>query len=167
MLLKTLESPMDCKEIQPVHPKGNQSWIFIGMTDAEAETPILWLPNVKNWLIWKDSSGCWERLKAGGEGNNRGWDGWMGSIGSQRVRHDWVTKLNWTELALIHKLVHQSTLQILDLLAPKWCERISYNKSLFFWRTLTNTRRIWRLTKYRSHRWVKVDLKFGAKNCGE
>ena len=51
---KTLESPLDCKEIQPVHPKRNQSWIFIGKTDTEAETPILWPPDVKNWLIWKD-----------------------------------------------------------------------------------------------------------------
>ena len=55
VLEKTLESPLDCKEIQPVHPKGNQSWIFIGRTDAEAETPILWLPDVKNWFIGKDS----------------------------------------------------------------------------------------------------------------
>ena len=54
VLEKTLESPLDCKEIQPVHPKGNQPWIFIGRTDAEAETPILWPPNAKNWLIWKD-----------------------------------------------------------------------------------------------------------------
>ena len=50
----TLESPLDCKEIQPVHPKGNQSWIFIGRTDAEAETPVLWPPDVKNWLTGKD-----------------------------------------------------------------------------------------------------------------
>ena len=49
-----LQELLDCKEIQPVHPKGNQSWVFIGRTDAEAETPILWLPNMKNWLIWKD-----------------------------------------------------------------------------------------------------------------
>ena len=54
MLEKTLESPLDCKEIQPVHPKGNQSWMFIGRTDVEAETPILRPPDVKNWLIWKD-----------------------------------------------------------------------------------------------------------------
>ena len=51
---KTLESPLDSKEIQPVHPKGNQSWIFTGRTDAEAKTPILWPHDVKNWLIWKD-----------------------------------------------------------------------------------------------------------------
>ena len=54
VLEKTLESPLDCKKIQPVHPKGNQSWIFIGRTDAEDETPILWPPDVKNWLIGKD-----------------------------------------------------------------------------------------------------------------
>ena len=54
VLEKTLQNPMDCKEIQPVNPKGNQSWIFIGRTDAEAEIPILWLTVMKNWLIWKD-----------------------------------------------------------------------------------------------------------------
>ena len=54
VLEKTLESPLDCKEIQPVHPKGNQSWIFIGRPDAEAETPILWPPDVKSWLIGRD-----------------------------------------------------------------------------------------------------------------
>ena len=54
VLEKTPESPLVCKEIQPVHPKGNQSWIFIGRTDVEAETPILWPPEATNWLIWKD-----------------------------------------------------------------------------------------------------------------
>ena len=54
VLEKTLESPLDCKEIQPVHPKGDQSWVFIRGTDVEAETPILWPPDVKTWLIWKD-----------------------------------------------------------------------------------------------------------------
>ena len=54
VLEKTLESPLDCKEIQPVHPKGNESWVFIGRTDVKAETPILWPPDVKSWLIWKD-----------------------------------------------------------------------------------------------------------------
>ena len=55
VLEKTLESPLDCKDIQPVHPKGDQSWVFIGRTYAEAETPILWPPHVKGWLIGKDS----------------------------------------------------------------------------------------------------------------
>ena len=54
MLEKTVESPLDCKEIQPVHPKGDQSWVFIGRTDVEAETPIFWPPNAKNQLIGKD-----------------------------------------------------------------------------------------------------------------
>ena len=54
MLETTLESPLGRKDIQPVHPKGDQSWVFIGRTDAEAETPILWPPDTKNWLIWKD-----------------------------------------------------------------------------------------------------------------
>ena len=65
VLEKTLESPLDCKEIQAVNPKGNQPWIFTGRTDAEAETPILGPPDVKNWLTW-----CCERLKAGGEGGD-------------------------------------------------------------------------------------------------
>ena len=66
-LEKTLKSPSDCKEIQPVHPKGNQSWIFIGRTDAEAEAPILWPPDVKNWLTGKDPDAGkdWRREEKG------------------------------------------------------------------------------------------------------
>ena len=115
---KTLESPLNCKEIQPVHPKGNQSLIFIGRIDVEAETNTLttWWEELTRWK----RSWCWERLKAGGKGGNRGWDGWMTSptqrtwvwvdskswwwtgrpgvlwfMGSQRVRHNWATELNW------------------------------------------------------------------------
>ena len=77
VLEKTLESPLDCKEIQPVHPKGNQSWIFFGRTDTEA--PLLWPLDAKNWLTGKDPD-CGDRLKAGGEGNDRGWDSWMASL---------------------------------------------------------------------------------------
>ena len=77
LLEKTLETLLDCKEIQPVHSKGNQSWTFIGRTDAEAETLILWPPDGKNWLLKRPW--CWERLKVGGEGDTRGWDGWMAS----------------------------------------------------------------------------------------
>ena len=121
VLEKTLESPLDCKELQPVHCKGDQSWVFIGRTDAKAETPILWPPHEKSWLIGKDL--MWEGLGAGEEGDDRGWDGWMASStrwtwvwvnsGSwwwtglaccnswdHRVRHDWATELNWTELFL-------------------------------------------------------------------
>ena len=62
---KTVESPLDCKEIQPVHPKGNQSWMFTGRTDVEAETPILWPPDAKNWLIWKDLMLGWGQEEKG------------------------------------------------------------------------------------------------------
>ena len=67
MLEKTLKSPLDCKEIQPVNPKGNQSWIFIGRIDAEAEAPILWPPDVKNWLTGKDPDAGkdWRQEKKG------------------------------------------------------------------------------------------------------
>ena len=117
VLEETLESPLGCKEIKPVNHKGNQFWLFFGRTDAEAEAPILWPPDSKSWLIGKDW--CSEKLKAGGEGNDRGWDGWMASLtrrtwvwinsgswwwtgkpgvlqpkGSQRVGHNWATKLN-------------------------------------------------------------------------
>ena len=76
VLEKTLESPLDSKEIQPVHPKGNQSWMFIGRTDAEAETPILWPPDVKNWLIWKDpdtGKDCGQEEKGTTEDEMVGW----------------------------------------------------------------------------------------------
>ena len=75
MLEKTLESPLDCKEIQPVSAKRNQPWIFIGRTDAEAETPIFLATWCEELTQWK-RPWCWKRLKAGGEGDYRGWDGW-------------------------------------------------------------------------------------------
>ena len=123
VLEKTLESPLDCKEIQPVHPKRDQSWVFIGRTDWSwsSNTLTTWYEELTHWKRpW-----CWERLKAGREGDNRGWDGcmasprhgwwtwvwassrswwWTGkpcmlqSKGSQRVVHDWATELNWSEL---------------------------------------------------------------------
>ena len=80
VLEKTLESPLDCKEIQPIHPKGNQSWIFIGRTDAKAETPIVWLPNAKNCLIWKDPDAGkdWRQEKKGiTEHEMVGWHHWL------------------------------------------------------------------------------------------
>ena len=136
VLEKTLESPLDCKEIQPVHPKGDQSRMFIGRTDAEAETPILGHP------MWRAAHlkrpWCWERLKAGGEGDDRGWDGWMASatqrtwvwvnsgrpgvlqsMESQRVRHDWATDLNWTESILPHDGLTASAISTLTLWLSK------------------------------------------------
>ena len=80
VLEKTLESPLDCKEIHPVHPKGNPSWIIIGRTDAEAETPILWPPDEKNWFIWKDPDAgkdwSWEE-KGMTEDEVVGWHHWV------------------------------------------------------------------------------------------
>ena len=78
VLEKTLESPLNCKEMQPVHPKGDESWVFIGRTDVEPETPILWLPDAKNWLPWKDPDAGkdWGQEE---KGDDRGWDGWMAS----------------------------------------------------------------------------------------
>ena len=119
VLEKTLESPLPCKEIQPVHPKENQCWVFIGRTDVKAETPILWPTWWEEPTHWK-RPWCWERLTVGGEGDNRVWNGWMASptqwtwvwgnsgswwwtgragllqsMGSQWVGHNWATELNW------------------------------------------------------------------------
>ena len=124
ILEKSLESCFDCKEIQPVHPKGNESWIFIGRTDAEAETPILLATSCEVLPHWK-RPWCSEGLGVGGEGMT-GWDGWMASptqwtwvwvnsgswwwtgrpgvlqtIGSQRVKHDLATELNWAECSFL------------------------------------------------------------------
>ena len=130
VMKKTLESPLDCKEIQPVHSKRNQSWMFVGRTDAEAETPILWPPDVKNWLIRKDPDAGknWRQEEKGTD--DTGWDGWMASLtqwiwvwvnsgswwwtggpgvlqsmGSQRIRHGWATELNWsyTEVTVLER----------------------------------------------------------------
>ena len=127
MLKKTLESPLDCKEIQPVHPEGDKSWVFLGRTDAEAETPVLWPPHAKSWLVENDSDAENDPDGIGGRRRrgDRRWDGWMASptrwtwvwvnsrswwwagrpgvlrfMGLQRVRHDWATELNLTELNL-------------------------------------------------------------------
>ena len=117
VLEKTLESPLDCKEIQSVNPKGNQSWIFIGRTDCEAETPILWPHDAKNWLIGKDLKlGKIEGGRRRGQQRMRWLDGitdsmiwvwvnsrswwWTGRPGVlqsmvlQRIGHDWATELN-------------------------------------------------------------------------
>ena len=123
MLEKTLESPLDCKEIQSVHPKGNQSWIFIGRTDAEAETPILWPLDAKNWLIGKDPDAGkdWRQEEKGmTEDEMVGWHHWLSGhefkkalvdgegLGSLACCSPWSHKesdtteqLNWTRQLLM------------------------------------------------------------------
>ena len=120
-LEKTLASPLDCKEIQPVNPKGNQLWILIGRSDAETEALIGWPPIRWEELTHWKRPWCWERLKVGGEEDNTGWEDfmasptrwtwvwassrswwWTGKLGvlqsmqSQRVWHNWATEMNWT-----------------------------------------------------------------------
>ena len=120
VLEKTLESPLDCKEIQPVHPKGNQFWVFIGRTDVEAETPIFWPPDAKSWLIWKDPDvgKDWRQEEKGTTEDEVvrwyhrlnelefGWtlgvgdgQGGLACCGSWHLKVlDMIEQLNWTEL---------------------------------------------------------------------
>ena len=150
---ETLESPFDCKEIKPVNPKGNQSWIFTGRTDTEAEAPMLWPPDAMNWLTAKDPDARtdWRWEKGIAE------DGWMASLtqwtwvwasskswwwtgkpcvlqsmGSQRVGHSWATELNWTEL-YFPRSISLSFKEGLDYIFTKICSR-------FFHMHITNTR---------------------------
>ena len=133
LLEKTLESPLDCKEIQPVHPKGNQSWMFIERTD-EAETPILWPPDGKSWLIGKDSDAGkdWRQEEKGTtEDEMAGWHHWLDAhefgwtlrVGDGqgglvccsswgRKESDMTERLNWTEL----KCMHIRTMERVDYL---------------------------------------------------
>ena len=132
VLEKTLESPLDWKKIQPVNPKGNHTWIFIGRIDAEAEAPILWPPNVKNWLIREDPDA--ERLKAGGEGRTEdemvGWHHQLHGhefeqaprVGDEQrslaycspwgdKESDTTEQLNWTELHKMYSVLNKMEIQ--------------------------------------------------------
>ena len=124
VLEKTLESPLDCKEIQPVHSEADQSWVFFGRTDTKAETPVLWPPHVKSWLIGKDSDAgrdSGQEEKGMTEGEMAGWhhrldghefeqtpgvgDGQGGLVccnsWGRRVGHDWATELNWSPFSYL------------------------------------------------------------------
>ena len=148
VLEKTLENPLDCKEIQPVHSEGDQSWVFIGRNWC-------WSWNSKTLETWCEElthlkrSWCWERLKVGGEGDDRGWDGWMASptqwtwvwvnsgswwwtgrpgvlqsMGLQRVRREWATELNWTLFPTLCPQVHSLSLCLYSCLINRFISTI-------------------------------------------
>ena len=123
VLEKSLESPLDCKEIQPVHPKGDQSWVFIERTDVEAQTPILWPPDAKSWPIWKDPDAgkdWWQEKKGTAEDKMVRWHhrlnghgfGWTPEVGDGQVslacydswgrkESDTTEQLNWTDVRVL------------------------------------------------------------------
>ena len=128
VLEKTLESPLDCMEIQPVHPKGNQSWVFIGRTDVEAETPILWPPHANSWLMEKTfmlgkiegrRRRQWQTMRwlvasptqwtwVCANSGSWWWTGRLGVLqfmGSQKFRYNWATELNWAEVLVSNIVV--------------------------------------------------------------
>ena len=130
VLEKTLESPLDCKGIKPVNPKGNQSWIFFGRTDAETQAPILWPPDVKNWLMRKDldAGKDWGQEEGATEDEMVGWHHWLdghefqqtlgnsegqGSLGcyrpcSCRVGHDWVAEQQQLPCSVVLVLLYNN-----------------------------------------------------------
>jgi len=143
-LEKTLESPLDCKEIQPVHSEGDQAWVFIGRTDAKAETPVLWPPHAKSWLIGKDSDTGrdWGQEEKGTtEDEMAGWHHWLNGRESERTlgvgdgqgglacRDSWghkeldmTERLNWTELNNIQNYI---------------CHVVHYISSTFKWKFIS------------------------------
>ena len=146
VLEKTLESLWDCKEVKPVNPKGSQPWIFSGRIDAEAETPVLWPPDEKNWLIGvnPDAGKAWEQED---KGYDRRWDGWMASLawwtwvwvgseswwwtgkpgvlqsmGLQRVGHSWATEQQAIQFVVFNCSSPSRLLQF-----PKWLTSCLHN----------------------------------------
>ena len=152
VLEKTLESPSDCKEIQPVHPKGDQSWVFFGGTDVEAEALILWPPDAKSWLIWKDPDAGkdWGQEEKGmTEGEMVGWHhwldghgfGWTLGVGDGQgglacccswgcKEWDTTEQLNWTELNRVNEFINwqlfKSWLKQENYLTYNWGKSLSY-----------------------------------------
>ena len=148
VLEKTLESPLDCKEIQPVHPKGDQSWMFIGRTGVEAETPILWPPDMKNWLIWKapDAGKDWGQEEKGmTEDEMVGWHhqlnghgfGWTPGVSGRQVGlvccGSWGRKelemsehLTWTDL-----IAHGTLLKV--MCQPGWERALGENGYMYMY----------------------------------
>ena len=160
VLEKTLESPLECKEIQPVHPKGDQSWVFIGRTDAEAETPILWPPHAKSWLTGKDPDAGrdWGQEEKGTtEDEMAGWhhrlDGhefeWTPGVGDGqgglvccdswgRKELDTTERLNWTELN--STLLSNTCRRCLILIDSKLSDQLVFRHNFKKWWTKVLTR---------------------------
>ena len=164
VLEKTLESPLDCKEIQPVHPKGDWSWVFIGGTDAEAETPIVWPPHAKSWLTGKDPDagtdwgqeekgttedemarwhhGCHDGLDGResewtlGVGDGQGGQACCDSWGSQRVGHHWATELKWIELNWYIRNINLMPVTCVTIFCP--CLTLLLLNSVFIARLVKN-----------------------------
>ena len=150
VLEKTLESPLDCKEIQPMQPKGNQSWVFIGRTDVEAEAPVLSSPDAKSWLIWEDPDAgkdCKQEEKGMTEDEMVGWHhrlngdgfGWTPGVGDGQgglvccgswgcKGSDMTELLNWTELNWTnYKLTEEETDYLNSSISIKWIKFIVKN----------------------------------------
>ena len=176
VLEKTLESPLDCKEIQPVHSKGDQSWVFFGRTDAKAETPVLWPPHAKSWLIGKDSDARrdWGQEEKGTtEDEMAGWHHWLngrefewtpgvsnGQAGlvccnswGHRVGHDWATELNWVVVVKVAQLCPTLRLYALCMnYSMTVAFHVAWNPSGHFWAYP----RLWRGTSQCTTPWTVV-----------
>ena len=175
VLKKTLESPLDCKEIQPVHPEGDKSWIFI-RTDVEAETPILWPPDGESWLIWKDPDvgKDWRQEE---KGDDRGWDGWMASptlwtwVWASSGNWWWTSMLqcmgsgkshtqlsNWTELAepWVRYNLPNSYLIGLSFSASLYSS-LKRNASPHWWSLLYLSVSVWLMWDWHFHGWSWKD----------
>ena len=130
VLEKTLESPLDCKEMKLVSSQGNQSSMYIGRIDAEAKAPTRWLPAGKEPIHWK-SPWCWERLRTGGEGGDRGWDGWMASP----TQWTWVLSKLWEMVkdrgawcAAVHGVTESQSRSVSNWSATTWHKNYFCNK---------------------------------------
>ena len=150
MLEKTLESPLDCKELQPVHSKGDQSWVFFGRNDAKAETPILWPPDAKSWLIWEDPDAGkdWGQEKWTTEDEMFGWHHQLDGHG-----FEWTPGVDWWT-------GRPGLLQFMGSQESDTTERLNWDRTLSMQWTLTPLRMPYNLGCVFSYKWVRYTLQF-------